>query len=248
MRGSSNAGMTQSLLSEDPAVSIIVPTYREAQSLPALIDRLARLRATVLPSLELLIVDDDSRDGTEELIASRAEPWVRLIVRKTERGLSHAVLAGLAQAKGENLVVMDADSSHPPEAIPEMLAQIADGAEFVVGSRYMKGGSTADDWGLFRFLNSRIATYMARPLTHITDPMSGFFALPRKVFLRAESPSPVGYKIGLELLVRCRCRDVREIPIHFANRLHGESKLTIGQQLLYLQHLARLYRFKLAGR
>jgi dolichol-phosphate mannosyltransferase len=234
-------------VSADPLISVIVPTYREAESLPALIDRLAALRSTSLPSLELLIVDDDSQDGTESLIAQRADPWVRLIVRKTERGLSAAVLAGLAQARGEYLVVMDADSSHPPEVIPTMIAAIDDGAEFVVGSRYVAGGSTPDNWGILRVVNSRIATYLARPLTRVSDPMSGFFALPRRVLSRAESPSPLGYKIGLELLVRCGCKDVREIPIHFANRLHGNSKLTLGQQLLYLRHLGRLYRFKLVG-
>lgn len=211
--------------------------------MPRLIERIAALRAT-LPSLELLIVDDDSRDGTEELLLKLQLPWVELIVRKQDRGLSQAVLAGLARARGRQLVVMDADSSHPPEAIVPMLAAIADGAELVVGSRYIAGGTTADDWGLFRYLNSRIATLLARPLTSLTDPMSGFFALPRTVFQRAEKPNPLGYKIGLELLVRCRCQDVREIPIHFSNRTHGESKLTIEQQLLYLRHLARLYRFK----
>jgi dolichol-phosphate mannosyltransferase len=227
------------------STSIIVPTFREAEALPELIDRLAELRARTGSIVELLIVDDDSRDGTEELIQSRAETWVRLIVRKRDRGLSQAVLVGLRQARGDTLVVMDADLSHPPEAIPEMQALIASGADFVVGSRYVDGGTTADTWGLFRFINSRVATLLARPLTHISDPMSGFFALPRHVFERAKNPSPVGYKIGLELLVRCQCRDVRELPIHFANRTRGESKLTLEQQLLYLRHLARLYRFKL---
>ena len=75
--------------------------------------------------------------------------------------------------------------------------------------------------------------------------MSGFFALPRAVFERAREPSPLGYKIGLELLVRCACRDVREVPIHFANRTRGESKLSMKQQLLYVRHLMRLYRYKL---
>jgi dolichol-phosphate mannosyltransferase len=129
--------------------------------------------------------------------------------------------------------------------IVQMQQAIVAGADFVVGSRYVPGGTTADDWGLFRFLNSQVATLLARPLTKITDPMSGFFALPRPVFERALDPSPLGYKIGLELLVRCGCRDVREIPIHFANRTRGESKLTVQQQVLYLRHLARLYRFKL---
>lgn len=228
-----------------PPTSIIVPTFREAEALPDLIERIGQLRSRTSSIIELLIVDDDSQDGTEELIRSRAEPWVRLIVRKQDRGLSQAVLCGLRQARGEILIVMDADLSHPPEVIPEMQATLAAGADFVLGSRYVEGGGTADGWGLLRFINSRVATYLARPLTRVSDPMSGYFALPRGVFERVEDPRPLGYKIGLELIVRGRCRDVREIPIHFANRKHGESKLTLHQQLLYLRHLARLYRFKL---
>jgi dolichol-phosphate mannosyltransferase len=228
-----------------PQVSIVVPTFREAESLPLLIDRIALLKETSGIELELLIVDDDSRDGTEAVIASRSEPWLQLFVRTADRGLSQAVLFGLSRARGEFLIVMDADLSHPPEVIPEMLAALRAGADFVLGSRYVQGGTTAEGWGLFRFLNSRVATYLARPLTRVSDPMSGFFAIPRAAFERAENPSPLGYKIGLELLVRCRCEKVREIPIHFANRVLGESKLTLQQQLLYVRHLSRLYRFKL---
>jgi len=206
---------------------------------------MAKVRAENGSITELLIVDDDSRDGTEALIAARPEPWLKLIVRKEDRGLSQAVLAGLHAARGDLLVVMDADLSHPPEAIADMQQAISDGADFVVGSRYVSGGSTADDWGVLRFINSWVATTMARPLTTITDPMSGFFALSRQVFERAREPSPLGYKIGLELLVRCGCKNVREVPIHFVNRVRGESKLTLKQQLLYVRHLMRLYRFKL---
>jgi dolichol-phosphate mannosyltransferase len=125
-----------------------------------------------------------------------------------------------------------------------MIDALTHGADFVLGSRYVSGGSTADNWGMFRWVNSRVATWLARPLTNISDPMSGFFALAQTTFARAERPNPLGYKIGLELLVRCRCRHVREVPIHFATREHGESKLTLEQQLLYLRHLARLYAFK----
>ncbi|HKO90107.1 MAG TPA: polyprenol monophosphomannose synthase [Polyangiaceae bacterium] len=230
-----------------PEISIVVPTFREAESLPLLIERIALLKEKSGLELELLIVDDDSRDGTEALIAARTEPWLQLFVRTEDRGLSQAVLFGLNRARGQVLFVMDADLSHPPEVIPEMLAALRSGADFVLGSRYVQGGTTAEGWGLFRFLNSRVATYLARPLTRVSDPMSGFFALPRAVFERAENPSPLGYKIGLELLVRCRCRAVREIPIHFSNRVRGESKLTLEQQLLYVRHLARLYRFKLGA-
>ncbi len=232
-------------MNQAPSTSIIVPTFREVEALPDLIDRVAKVRAENASITELVVVDDDSRDGTEALCAARPEPWLRLIVRKEDRGLSQAVLAGLRAARGDLLVVMDADLSHPPEAISEMQKAIAGGADFVVGSRYIEGGTTADDWGVLRFLNSRVATALARPLTTISDPMSGFFALARSVFESAREPSPLGYKIGLELIVRCGCKNVREVPIHFANRTRGESKLTLKQQVLYVRHLLRLYRFKL---
>jgi dolichol-phosphate mannosyltransferase len=222
---------------------VVVPTYREAGNLAHLIDRLAGVRRAGV-ALDVLIMDDDSRDGTEELIAARSETWVRLVVRKANRGLSAAVLEGLRQATGDVVVCMDADLSHPPEAIPQMLKKLGDGADFVVGSRYVDGGSTADDWGFLRWANSRVATLLARPLTAIQDPMAGFFALRRSTFSAGRDFAPVGYKIGLELMVKCGCERVTEVPIHFDNRHFGESKLTLRQQLLYLRHLRRLYVFK----
>jgi dolichol-phosphate mannosyltransferase len=175
---------------------------------------------------------------------ARPENWVRLVVRNAEHGLSQAALDGLRRATGDVLVCMDADLSHPPEAIPAMLAKLHEGADFVIGSRYTEGGSTAHDWGFLRWINSRVATWLARPLTHVSDPMSGFFALRRQTFEAGSEFNPVGYKIGLELIVKCRCERVVEVPIHFADRRFGASKLTLQQQLLYLAHLWRLYAFK----
>lgn len=225
-----------------PAISLIVPTFREAGSLPHLIDRIDAARREASLPIELIIVDDDSRDGTVELVESLGKPWVRLIVRQGERGLSSAVIRGLRAAAGQTLVVMDADLSHPPESIPALVAELDRGADFVIGSRYAPGGTTDEGWSLFRRLNSRIATLMARPLTRARDPMSGFFALRRAAFERAAaSLNPIGYKIGLELIVKCGCRDIREVPIHFADRRHGQSKLSLKEQLRYVQHLRRLF-------
>ncbi len=225
-------------------VTIVVPTYREAQNLPHLIERIARVRRSQALDIDLLIMDDDSRDGTEELIAARPEEWVRLVIRRRDRGLGAAVLEGLRLARGEVLVCMDADLSHPPESVPEMLGKLQQGADFVVGSRYVKGGTTSDDWGVLRWLNSRVATLLARPFSNTRDPMSGFFALRRGTFEAGRDFNPIGYKIGLELTVKCRCERVVEVPIHFENRRFGQSKLTFKQQLLYLQHLRRLYIYK----
>jgi dolichol-phosphate mannosyltransferase len=226
------------------SVSVVVPTFEEAPNLPPLIDRLAAVARAEGLALDLTIVDDDSRDGSAELVAARGESWVRFVARTADRGLSQAALEGLRGARGDVLVVMDADLSHPPEAIPAMLAKLREGADFVIGSRYAPGGTTAHEWGFLRWLNSRVATWLARPLTHVEDPMSGFFALRRRTFEAGREMNPLGYKIGLELVVKCRCERVVEVPIHFANRRFGSSKLSLRQQLLYLAHLERLYRFK----
>ena len=224
-------------------ISIVVPTYQEAENLGGLIDRVAAVREAHDLAIDLLIMDDDSRDGSVELVAARPEKWVQLIVRTARRGLSEAALDGFRRARGDVLVCMDADLSHPPEALPQMLQVLETRADFVIGSRYVVGGSTADG-GFLRWLNSRAATWLARPLTSVRDPMAGFFALKRSTFERGRAFNPVGYKIGLELMIKCRCERVVEVPIHFEHRRFGESKWTIRQQLLYLEHLRRLYAFK----
>jgi len=227
-----------------PRVTIVVPTYKEVESLPHLIERVAKVRAESGLDITMLIMDDDSGDGSVEMIAARPETWVRIVVRTTDRGLSQAVLEGARCARGEYLVCMDADLSHPPEVLPAMLAKLNDGADFVLGSRYVSGGTTSHDWGFLRWANSRVATLLATPLTSVRDPMSGFFALRRSTFELGKDFNPVGYKIALELIVKCRCERVVEIPIHFEDRRSGKSKLTFRQQVLYLQHLRRLYTFK----
>lgn len=230
-----------------PLVSVIVPAYREAENLPLLIPRVHAALQQAGMSAEIIVVDDNSPDDTPQVMAKLAEEHpVRLIVRTTERGLSSAVVRGMQEARGEILVCMDADLSHPPEKVPELVAALLEQqGDFVIGSRYVAGGRTDDDWGLFRRLNSQVATLLARPLTTARDPMAGFFALRRETFQSAEPLDPIGYKIGLELMVKCRCQRVREIPIHFHDRLHGESKLSLKEQVNYLRHLGRLYRYRL---
>ena len=225
-------------------VTVVVPTYKEAENLPHLIHRLAKVREEHGLDLDVLIMDDNSGDGSAELVAARPEDWVKIVVRTTDRGLSPSVLDGMKRATGDILICMDADLSHPPEALPQMLRKLEEGADFVIGSRYVQGGSTSDDWGFLRWLNSRVATLLARPLTSARDPMAGFFAFRRSTFAAGRDFNPVGYKIGLEFIVKCGCERVVEVPIHFEDRQLGKSKLTARQQLLYLKHLRRLYTFK----
>ncbi|MEL7462416.1 MAG: glycosyltransferase, partial [Pseudomonadota bacterium] len=157
-------------------MSIVVPTFRERENIPHLIERVRRLRETEKMEIELLFMDDDSKDGSVEAVAASGAEWAQIVERDSERGLSPAVIDGFKLARHPVIVCMDCDLSHPPEAIPQMIFALAGGQRFVIGSRYVKGGSTDDDWGFFRWLNSIIATLLARPLTSAKDPMSGFFA------------------------------------------------------------------------
>jgi dolichol-phosphate mannosyltransferase len=225
-------------------VSIIVPTYREAENIPHLLARLATLRDDYGIDLEVLIMDDDSRDGTDQAVARAGHDWATLVVRTENRGLSPAVVDGLRRAKHPVLVCMDADLSHPPEKIPDMILALEAGQQFVLGSRYVAGARTDEDWGFFRWLNSRVATMLARPFSNARDPMSGFFAMRRDDFLKADTLNPVGYKIALELIVKCRLENVGEVPIYFADRKFGQSKLSLKEQLRYIQHLRRLFVYK----
>ncbi len=227
------------------AASIIVPTYREQPNLrPFTVRLFAALRDAGIDA-ELIIVDDDSRDGTEETVQSLAKEYpVRLITRTEERGLSSAVLEGLRQARHDRFVVLDADLQHPPEAVPVALECLAAGGhDFVLATRYA-GGSLDENWPVSRRIASRLATLLARPLTPVSDPMSGFFALPRSTFERCAPLNPIGYKIALELYVKGRCRNPGEVPIDFGTRHAGESKFSLKEQLRYAMHLVRLYRFR----
>jgi dolichol-phosphate mannosyltransferase len=225
-------------------ISVVVPTLNEAENLPELLRRLGGALAG--KNYEVLIVDDNSRDNTPQVCAELSKQYpLRLLVRtQPQNGLSGAVLHGMALARGSIFIVMDADLQHPPEQAPALVAELERGAEFVIGSRYAAGGSTEGGWGFLRKLNSQAATLLARPFSGRTsDPMSGFFALRREIYLRGQRLTPLGYKVGLELMCKCRVRDVREVPIQFANRTRGESKLTLAQQFKYLEHLSRLYDF-----
>ncbi len=227
-----------------PEVSIIIPTYMEADNLRLLIPDIyasvPRDRQT-----EIIVVDDDSPDMTEEVIIGLQSryPLLRLEVRKNKRGISSAVIHGFNRSRGRILVCMDADFSHPPARINALLAPLLnEQADFVIGSRYVAGSYINEQWSLPRWLNSRMATLLARPLTSVHDPMSGFFALPRRLYVDAPPLNSIGYKIGLELLVKTRVKNIVEIPIDFQCRRFGRSKLSFREQIHYLIHLTRLYR------
>jgi len=229
-----------------PTVSIVIPTYREADNITDLATEINRVMDAESIDHELIFVDDDSQDGSQSLCEKlSAEYPVRMITRHGERGLATAVVRGIEESSGQYIVVMDADLSHPPSAIPSMLELLVDGrSDFVVGSRYVDGGSIHGSWTTWRRLNSRLPIWLSKPLTSIKDPMSGFFALRRCQVPDSETLNVLGYKIGLEIYIKGHFTNPAEVPIHFSERKVGVSKLSFQQRLLFLRHLRRLYRYQ----
>lgn len=224
-----------------PDISIIVPTLNEAPNIDPLIAQIEAVCLKARLACEILVVDDGSDDGTQERVL-RLQPDhpVRLLERDREKGLAGAVLHGARNAAAEMVLVMDADLSHPPEAIPELAAPIqADRADMAIGSRYVPGGSTPG-WSPARRLLSRFATLFSWPLTEVQDPLSGLFAVRRDRLLSIES-TVSGFKIGLELIAQAgESLRVVEIPIAFHDRERGQSKFGFGAGFAYLGQLARL--------
>ncbi|AOU97214.1 hypothetical protein BI364_03635 [Acidihalobacter yilgarnensis] len=226
-------------------LSVIVPTYNERDNAAELIRRTLAAFDLIQEPVELLIVDDDSPDGTSAAMAEAAATHhagerVRVITRSTDKGLAKAVAAGFAAARGDVLAVMDADLSHPPEQLPALLGAIRKGADVAVASRYVPEGGT-EGWPLKRRIISRVACWLAKPLTPIRDSTSGYFAL-RRECLESVDFVPRGYKIGLELFARLPGRHTVEVPFVFRDRTRGSSKLGGAVILAYLVQLAALYR------
>jgi len=224
-------------------ISIIVPTYNEADNIENLVFGIFSLKL----DLELIIVDDASPDGTGKIADELCKSYPGLrVIHRSERGLASAVVEGFKAARGEILGVMDADFSHPVEAVPSVIEPIINGgADVSVGSRYIPGGEIRG-WNMLRKITSRGAVLLARPLTPIKDPVSGFIFL-RKEVLDGVVLSPTGYKIGLEILVKGKYMQAVEIPFTFKNRDTGRSKLSLKEYWNYIVHLTRLYRHRLSG-
>nr|CAA90875.1 dolichyl-phosphate-mannose synthase [Trypanosoma brucei brucei] len=228
--------------------SIIVPAYKECGNLSHLqagVDRLAD-DGFSKNEVEMVIVDDNSRDGSVEVVEKvRNEGYgVRIEVRTNDRGLSSAVIHGISVSKGSFILVMDADLQHPPKTVPCLLRALEKpGVEFVCGTRYGAGVEIDKDWPLHRRFISWGARLLARPLTPLSDPMSGFFGPSRSMFFNGgrEVVNPIGYKIALELFVKCAVRKYEEVGFNFAARTVGESKLTGKVIINYLEHLKLLY-------
>jgi dolichol-phosphate mannosyltransferase len=227
-------------------LSLVIPTYNESRNLEELVTRLSGVLDVRLPgAYELIVVDDDSPDGTWAVALRLADrfPALRVMRRRGEKSLSTAVIRGWQAARGEVLAVIDADLQHPPEIVESLWSEMAGGADLAVGSRHVGGGGVSD-WSALRRALSRGAQLLGLCVLpgvvgRVSDPMSGYFML-RRSAISSASLSPLGYKILIEVLGRGRIGRIAEVGYVFRERIAGESKVTARLYVQYLRHLLRL--------
>ena len=231
-----------------PTITVIVPTLNEVENVDLLLKRVLSTRQSCSIDFDILFVDSASTDGTGDRVLDWQKREPVLLLRLNENmGLAGAVIAGAKYTDSKYILVMDADLSHPPEIIPQLLKPLLEGThDMVIGSRYVEGGSLPD-WPFSRKLFSRIATLPALIFFGVKDPLAGFFAVERRRLTELSDSVP-GFKIGLAILAEYG-KDLRttEIPIVFRDRDYGKSKMNYWVVFDYLKQLISL-AFKRVGR
>jgi dolichol-phosphate mannosyltransferase len=225
-------------------LSLVAPTYNERDRLPDLVRAIFAAFAAGGVAGELVIVDDNSPDGTGRLADELATKYpITVVHRAGKLGLGTAVIDGFQASTSRYVGVIDADLSHPPDLVPRMLDVITrENADVVIGSRYVPGGGTSN-WEMSRVLMSKFACVLARGLTPVHDATSGFFIMKREL-AEGVTISAGGFKICLELLIRSAPSLVIEVPYVFAARTAGESKMNLKEALGYLRQLRDLHAYR----
>jgi dolichol-phosphate mannosyltransferase len=234
-------------------LGLVIPTLNEAGNMQTLLSRLQVALQTVDVDYELIVVDDDSTDGTADIVQSYSEqdPRIRLFVRRGQRGLAGAVIHGWAHTDATLLGVIDADLQHPPEVLPKLLAAVLEGKDIAIASRYATSSrESVSEWSKARLFISRLSTWATTPLQRkdlrIKDPMSGFFVV-RRECVEGIDLHPQGFKILLEILVKGHIKSALEVPFLFATRHSGKSKADVKVALHYFSLLGKLSRYALFG-
>jgi len=243
--------MNTEILNNKTQVSIIIPTYNESQNILKILRTISKHIPKNI-STEAIVVDDNSPDGTGKIVEEYlkdfkkvADYTINIIHRKAKDGLSSAILNGIQNAKGETIVVMDSDFSHPPQIIPKMIEAFKQyQCDLVVASRYITEGKI-EGWTVKRKLMSKIAIMIAKKGlgVKIKDPMSGFFAF-KKNIIKELNFDALGYKFLLEILVKTKGISIKEIPYTFENRKFGSSKLDNSIIIDYVKSVWKLYKSK----
>jgi dolichol-phosphate mannosyltransferase len=226
--------------------SLVVPTYNEAGGIERLIVALDEVfKANGLDG-EIIVVDDNSPDGTGAIVDGLADRYpVRCLHRPGKMGLSSGVIDGwkFARPESEALGAIDADFSHDVKVVPLMVRALENGYGLAVGSRYVAGGGI-ENWPAKRIFTSRVAIALAKPLTKVQDITSGFFLVKRSA-LEGVTLDPIGFKIGLEVIAKAKYGRFLEVPYVFTDRVAGESKLNQKEILNYLKQLGKIYGARL---
>ena len=229
-----------------PQLSIVVPVHRRPVELRPLVSQLGRTFASLEVPYEVIVVACDGGRGIEQEVAALASEGhpIRVVALSPERGDEAGVVRGLAEARGDVLICMDGRARDPASAIPRMLRALDEtGAELVIATPHAPGGGWEDNGGVLGWIVSRSAMLLALPLGRTRDPMSGFFALRRSIYRRSAPLDRVGSAIALELLVKCRIRKVREVPIEVTGAARG-TRTVLRELVGYVRDLKRLADFK----
>jgi len=218
-------------------VSIIIPTFNEAKNIGSLVEQITE----ILPEAKMIVVDDNSPDGTGKIADDLASKHsIKVIHRAGRLGLATAVVEGFRASKTEIVGVMDADLSHPPTILPKMiLPLLSNRADLVIASRKLPGGEI-QGWPVHRKIISHGAYVISRTITNVSDPLSGFF-LVKKSSIDNINFQTRGYKILLEILRKGSHRIV-EIPYTFEARKNSTSKLGPKQCFQFLTDYIRILR------
>ncbi len=231
---------------EEVELSLVLPTFREALNIQPILRLIAgTLKAVPGLCFEIIVVDDNSQDGTAQLALDESVhlPEVRVMRRVEESGLATAVIRGWQVSRGRVLAVMDADLQHPPAVLTALVQQIRGGADLAIGSRHVAEGGVSY-WNLGRRIISRTAQLIGliilpEVVGRISDPMSGYFMLRREV-VSGRLLNPTGYKILIEVVARGNAAKIAEVGYVFIERRQGESKVSAAIYFQYFQHLCRL--------
>jgi dolichol-phosphate mannosyltransferase len=236
------------LFNSSKKVTIILPTYNEAKNVVGLIGSIFAVAATGGHAFKVLIVDDNSPDGTAEVVRElqKSNPDIELLMGKKE-GLGRAYLRGfryvIDHMETDVVVMMDADYSHDPNAIPRMVEKVGEGADYVIGSRYVADASIPGNWPLLRILNSRVANFVATNVAgidaQVRDISGGFKAIKMEALKCIELDKIVtrGYGFQMHLLYefqKCGYKIV-EVPTTFRERKMGNSKMSLNDILGFLR-------------
>jgi len=227
--------------------ALVVPTLNEAENITTVLDRVTGAMSMIQVPWEVLVVDDDSDDSTGRKVLQYAESdrRVRLLVRRSQRGLAGAVSYGWAQTDADLLGVIDADLQHPPELLPTLINKVCEGFDVAVASRYLRPNST-QGWSLIRRVVSRLSIVatvrVQKSAVRVKDPMSGFFVL-RRECIEGLSLQPTGFKVLLEILATGHVNSAVEVPFTFAPRHYGKSKANGMTALHYISLLYKLSRY-----